>query len=84
MGEGGNLGFTQPGRVEFARNGGHINTDAIDNAAGVNCSDHEVNIKILLDRIVRDDDLTAKQRDATLAGMTEDVAKQVLVSRNAL
>ena len=78
VGEGGNLGFTQRGRIEFARDGGHINTDAIDNAAGVNCSDHEVNIKILLDRIVRDSDLTAKQRDALLAGMTEDVAKQVL------
>ena len=58
--------------------GGHINTDAIDNAAGVNCSDHEVNIKILLDRVVRDGDLTGKQRDALLAEMTDEVATQVL------
>ena len=63
VGEGGNLGLTQRGRIEFAHGGGHINTDAIDNAAGVNCSDNEVNIKILLDRVVRDGDLTAKQRD---------------------
>ena len=59
-------------------NGGYINTDAIDNAAGVNCSDNEVNIKILLDRVVRDGDLTGKQRDALLAAMTDDVAAQVL------
>ena len=78
VGEGGNLGFTQRGRIEFALNGGHINTDAIDNAAGVNCSDNEVNIKILLDRVVRDGDLTGKQRDALLAAMTDDVAAQVL------
>jgi glutamate dehydrogenase len=78
VGEGGNLGFTQRGRIEFALHSGHINTDAIDNAAGVNCSDHEVNIKILLDRVVRDGDLTAKQRDALLAAMTDDVATQVL------
>jgi glutamate dehydrogenase len=78
VGEGGNLGLTQRGRIEFALNGGHINTDAIDNAAGVNCSDHEVNIKILLDRVVRDGDLTAKQRDALLVAMTDDVAAQVL------
>ena len=58
--------------------GGHINTDAIDNAAGVNCSDNEVNIKILLDRVVRDGDLTAKQRDTLLASMTDEVAAQVL------
>ena len=51
VGEGGNLGFTQRGRVEFALAGGRINTDAIDNSAGVDCSDHEVNIKILLDRV---------------------------------
>ena len=52
VGEGGNLGLTQKGRIEFARAGGKINTDAIDNSAGVDCSDHEVNIKILLDRLV--------------------------------
>ena len=56
VGEGGNLGLTQRGRIEFARNGGKINTDAIDNSAGVDCSDHEVNIKILLDRLVADGD----------------------------
>ena len=78
VGEGGNLGLTQRGRIEFALNGGHINTDAIDNAAGVNCSDHEVNIKILLDRVVRDGDLTGKQRDALLTAMTDEVATQVL------
>jgi glutamate dehydrogenase len=78
VGEGGNLGLTQRGRIEFARSGGSINTDAIDNAAGVNCSDNEVNIKILLDRVVRDGDLTAKQRDALLVAMTDDVAAQVL------
>jgi len=82
VGEGGNLGFTQRGRIEFALHSGHINTDAIDNAAGVNCSDHEVNIKILLDRVVRDGDLTAKQRDALLAAMTNDVATQVLGDNN--
>ena len=78
VGEGGNLGLTQAGRIEYALGGGHINTDAIDNAAGVDCSDHEVNIKILLDRVVRDGDLTGKQRDALLADMTDDVAARVL------
>ena len=53
VGEGGNLGFTQKGRIEYALAGGRINTDAIDNSAGVDCSDHEVNIKILLDAVVR-------------------------------
>jgi glutamate dehydrogenase len=78
VGEGGNLGLTQRARIEFAHGGGHINTDAIDNAAGVNCSDNEVNIKILLDGVVRDGDLTAKQRDTLLASMTAEVATQVL------
>jgi glutamate dehydrogenase len=78
VGEGGNLGFTQRGRVEFALRGGRINTDAIDNSAGVDCSDHEVNIKILLDRVVADGDLTGKQRDALLAEMTDEVAELVL------
>ena len=77
-GEGGNLGFTQLGRIEAANNGVLINTDAIDNSAGVDTSDHEVNIKILLDRIVRDGDLTLKQRNELLAAMTEDVADLVL------
>ena len=78
VGEGGNLGFTQRGRVELALGGGRINTDAIDNSAGVDCSDHEVNIKILLDRVVADGDLTGKQRDALLAEMTDEVAELVL------
>ncbi|MGD9531727.1 MAG: NAD-glutamate dehydrogenase domain-containing protein, partial [Pseudonocardia sp.] len=78
VGEGGNLGFTQRGRIEYALRGGQINTDAIDNSAGVDCSDHEVNIKILLDRVVRDGDLTGKQRDELLAAMTDDVAARVL------
>jgi glutamate dehydrogenase len=84
VGEGGNLGFTQPGRIEYARRGGpeqqggKINTDAIDNVAGVNCSDHEVNIKILLDALVADGELTEKQRNKLLAEMTDAVAARVL------
>jgi glutamate dehydrogenase len=83
VGEGGNLGLTQRGRIEFALRGGRVNTDAIDNAAGVDCSDHEVNIKILLDRIVRDGDLTVKQRNILLAEMTDDVAARVLEHNDA-
>jgi glutamate dehydrogenase len=78
IGEGGNLGLTQRARIEFAAGGGKINTDAIDNSAGVDCSDHEVNIKILLDAAVSDGDLTAKQRNELLAGMTQAVAELVL------
>ncbi len=78
VGEGGNLGFTQQGRVEFAVRGGRINTDAIDNSAGVDCSDHEVNIKILLNRIVDDGDMTLKQRNQLLERMTDEVAELVL------
>ncbi|HZG64455.1 MAG TPA: NAD-glutamate dehydrogenase [Rubrobacteraceae bacterium] len=77
-GEGGNLGFTQRGRLEYALNGGRINTDAIDNSAGVDTSDHEVNIKILLDKVVADGDMTGKQRNELLAQMTEEVARLVL------
>jgi glutamate dehydrogenase len=76
--EGGNLGCTQLGRIEFNRQGGLIYTDAIDNSAGVDCSDHEVNIKILLDRVVEAGDLTLKQRNELLAGMTEEVGQLVL------
>ncbi|MET0764731.1 MAG: NAD-glutamate dehydrogenase [Blastococcus sp.] len=83
VGEGGNLGFTQRGRVEFALRGGRMNTDAIDNSAGVDCSDHEVNIKILLDRIAADGDLTGKQRDALLVEMTDEVAELVLADNLA-
>lgn len=78
VGEGGNLGLTQQGRIEFALNGGRINTDFIDNSAGVDCSDHEVNIKILLNSIVANGDLTVKQRNKMLLDMTDEVAELVL------
>ncbi|MEU2670784.1 NAD-glutamate dehydrogenase [Streptomyces sp. NPDC007164] len=78
VGEGGNLGATQLGRIEFARGGGRINTDAIDNSAGVDTSDHEVNIKILLNGLVRDGDMTVKQRNKLLAGMTDEIGRLVL------
>jgi glutamate dehydrogenase len=78
VGEGGNLGFTQRGRIEFARAGGHINTDAIDNSAGVDTSDHEVNLKILLGRAVAAGRLTQEERNTLLAEATEDVAAHVL------
>ena len=76
--EGGNLGCTQLGRVEYAQSGGRIYTDAIDNSAGVDTSDHEVNIKILLGLAVTDGELTEKQRDGLLADMTDEVAALVL------
>ncbi len=79
VGEGGNLGLTQRGRIEYAARGGRINTDFIDNSAGVDTSDYEVNIKILLDRVVADGDLTRKQRNELLASMTDEVADLVLV-----
>ena len=78
VGEGGNLGFTQRGRIAFARKGGRINTDFIDNSAGVDCSDHEVNIKILLGAVVDAGDMTGKQRDRLLAEMTEEIGSLVL------
>ncbi|MCX4823495.1 NAD-glutamate dehydrogenase [Streptomyces sp. NBC_01142] len=78
VGEGGNLGLTHLGRIEFDRNGGHINTDAIDNSAGVDTSDHEVNIKILLNGLVSDGDMTVKQRNKLLAEMTDEVGALVL------
>lgn len=80
LGEGGNLGVTQLGRIEFAQHGGLCFTDFIDNAGGVDCSDHEVNAKILLDECVRTGDLTQKQRNEILVSMTEDVAQLVLRS----
>jgi glutamate dehydrogenase len=76
--EGGNLGCTQLGRIEYALAGGKINTDAIDNSAGVDTSDHEVNIKILLGLPIADGELTVKQRNALLVEMTDDVAGLVL------
>jgi glutamate dehydrogenase len=93
VGEGGNLGLTQRGRIEFARQGGpdgkggKVNTDALDNSAGVDCSDHEVNIKILLDQLVRDGKLDQQQRNDVLGQMTDEVGEMVLAdnySQNAV
>lgn len=78
VGEGGNLGFTQLGRIEYALGGGRIDTDAIDNSAGVDTSDHEVNIKILFQPLVASGELTLEARDELLRSMTEDVAGLVL------
>ncbi len=78
VGEGGNLGLTQLGRIEYAANGGRVNTDFIDNVGGVDCSDNEVNIKILLNSLVNNGDLTTKQRNNLLYEMTDDVAQLVL------
>jgi len=78
VGEGGNLGLTQLARIEYARAGGRLDTDFVHNAGGVSCSDHEVNIKILLDQVVADGDLTLKQRNRLLEEMTEEVAHLVL------
>ena len=78
VGEGGNLGLTQLGRIEFAMQGGRVNTDAIDNSGGVDCSDHEVNIKVLLNDVVSGGDLTLKQRNRLLEEMTDEVAELVL------
>ncbi len=78
VGEGGNLGCTQNGRIEFASQGGKIYTDAIDNSAGVDCSDHEVNIKILVDALVSSGTLPAEQRADLLADMTDEVGELVL------
>ncbi|MCH7930888.1 MAG: NAD-glutamate dehydrogenase [Proteobacteria bacterium] len=78
VGEGGNLGFTQRGRIEYALAGGRVYTDAIDNSAGVDCSDHEVNIKILLGAVVGGGDMTAKQRNNLLSQMTDEVGELVL------
>ena len=76
--EGGNLGLTQLARVEYNLAGGHSNPDFIDNSGGVDCSDHEVNIKILLNAVVRAGDMTEKQRNNLLAEMTQEVAELVL------
>lgn len=78
VGEGGNLGFTQRGRIEYAKHGGKINTDGIDNSAGVDCSDHEVNIKIAFSDIIHADEISIKERDAILDQMTDTVAELVL------
>ena len=78
IGEGGNLGMTQRGRIEAAQNGVRLNTDAIDNSGGVNCSDHEVNIKILLNQAIEAGELDHAARNALLAEMTDSVAEHVL------
>ncbi len=83
VGEGGNLGFTQLGRVEYALGGGLINTDAIDNSAGVDCSDHEVNIKILLNGCVRRGELSVADRNQLLREMTTEVGELVLNDNRA-
>lgn len=78
VGEGGNLGLTQLARIEYALKGGQVYTDFIDNSAGVHCSDKEVNIKILLNQIIANGDLTEKQRNTLLSEMTDEVAQLVL------
>ena len=78
VGEGGNLGLTQRGRIEAAQHGIRLNTDAVDNAAGVDCSDHEVNIKVALGRAIAAGALTGEARNETLGRMTDDVAALVL------
>ncbi len=86
IGEGGNLGVTERGRIEFDLAGGRINTDALDNSAGVDCSDHEVNIKIVLDAAVSTGELAPEERDPLLESMTDEVADLVLadnISQNS-
>ena len=78
VGEGGNLGFTQQGRIEYALTGGLINTDFIDNSAGVDCSDHEVNLKILLNLEMSAGKLSQSKRNTLLASLTDEIAKLVL------
>ncbi len=83
VGEGGNLGFTQRGRIEYALAGGLVNTDAIDNSAGVDCSDHEVNIKILLNDVMGSTGMSIDERNELLASMTDEVGEQVLADNVA-
>ncbi|CAM3635568.1 NAD-glutamate dehydrogenase [Vibrio aquimaris] len=78
VGEGGNLGMTQLGRVEYALTGGRVNTDFVDNVGGVDCSDNEVNIKIFLNGLVANGDLTVKQRNKILESMEDEVGEIVL------
>lgn len=78
VGEGGNLGFTQCGRIEYAKTGGLINTDFIDNSGGVDCSDHEVNLKILLNQAIRKKLLSLPKRNQLLASLTKDISELVL------
>lgn len=83
VGEGGNLGFTQAARIEFARGGGRVNTDAVDNSAGVDCSDREVNIKILLEGAIGANLLAPPERDPLLASMTTEVSALVLADNES-
>ncbi len=83
IGEGGNLGVTQAARSEFAAGGGLVNADWIDNSAGVDCSDHEVNIKILLNRIATAQDLSLPERNTLLKAMQKEVAVRVLANNRA-
>ncbi|MBJ7470071.1 MAG: NAD-glutamate dehydrogenase [Solirubrobacteraceae bacterium] len=80
VGEGGNLGFTHRARIEYAKAGGAINADFIDNSAGVDCSDHEVNLKILLGEAIRRGDLDMDGRDALLEQATDEVCDHVLAT----
>lgn len=81
VGEGGNLGFTQKARIEYALAGGRINTDALDNSGGVDCSDHEVNLKILMQLLLQEGDIALmEERNALLQGMTEDIIRAVLAN----
>ncbi|MFE7423119.1 NAD-glutamate dehydrogenase domain-containing protein [Rhodococcus sp. NPDC057529] len=82
IGEGGNLGLTQRARIEFNERGGRINTDALDNAGGVDCSDHEVNIKTLLQGAVRSGELSSTDRETLLASMTHEVAELVVANNH--
>lgn len=83
IGEGGNLGLTQLGRIEYALAGGRINTDAIDNSAGVDCSDHEVNLKILMRHLMETDQVKSiDERDVLLSGVTDDVCDAVLANNS--
>ena len=83
IGEGGNLGVTQRGRIEFDLAGGHVNTDAMDNSAGVDCSDHEVNIKILVDSLVTAGKVAAGERTELLMSMTDEVGRLVLADNSS-
>ena len=83
VGEGGNLGFTQRGRIEAAMRGVRLNTDAIDNSGGVDMSDHEVNLKILLNRVVVEGGLAVPERNRLLAELTDEVRDLVLDNNNA-
>lgn len=77
--EGANLGMTQRARIEYAMNGGRLNTDAIDNSGGVDCSDHEVNIKIMLNAVVAEGRISMEERNALLKSLTDEVAGLVLL-----